>query len=168
MSLQDSRWLPQACHSQANLAAMLWPYKVGAPAEGSGPQAPSPRQKLQEIEARCREVPWSSVPFPPCAAPSTPCAPERPPSRWCRPWERFMTDMCRWCGSPNAAHRKWWSRSSLIPPSSRHPKISVPTREPGKPMSPSSPPISRGSNTSSARRRPIPRWSSGAGRSSGS
>src|SRR3954451_6081499 len=44
MSLQDSRWLPQACHSQANLAAMLWPYKVGAPAErlgASGPPTPS-------------------------------------------------------------------------------------------------------------------------------
>src|SRR3954451_18841645 len=44
MSLQDSRWLPQACHSQANLAAMLWPYKVGAPAErlgASGPLTPS-------------------------------------------------------------------------------------------------------------------------------
>ena len=34
------------------------------------------------------------------------CAPERPPSRWCRPWERFMTGMCRWCGSPSAARAK--------------------------------------------------------------
>src|SRR3954463_8436449 len=44
MSLEDSRWLPQACHSQANLAAMFWPYKVGAPAErlgGSNPLTPS-------------------------------------------------------------------------------------------------------------------------------
>src|SRR3954470_24261191 len=44
MSLQDSRWLPQACHSQANLAAMFWPYKVGAPAErlrASSPLTPS-------------------------------------------------------------------------------------------------------------------------------
>src|SRR3954452_22306105 len=44
MSLQDSRWLPQACHSQTNLAAMFWPYKVGAPAErlgASGPLTPS-------------------------------------------------------------------------------------------------------------------------------
>jgi hypothetical protein len=60
--------LPQACHSRVNLAAKLWPYKVGAPAESIGATGPSPRHKLQEIEARCREVPWSSVPFPHCAA----------------------------------------------------------------------------------------------------
>src|SRR5437762_7885356 len=98
---------PQDCHSQANLAAMLWPYKVGAPAESAGAAGPlTPYQKLQEIEARCREVPWLSAPFPPCAAPSKPCAPERPPSRWCRPWERSMTDMCRWFGLTEAGRKK--------------------------------------------------------------
>src|SRR3954464_13814562 len=40
MSLQDSPWLPQACHSPANLAAMFWPYKVGAPAERLGASSP--------------------------------------------------------------------------------------------------------------------------------
>ena len=54
---------------RASLAALLRPYKVGAPADKAWGRRPLTRQ-LQEIEARCREVPWSSVPFPPCAAPS--------------------------------------------------------------------------------------------------
>src|SRR3954466_7506648 len=49
MSLQDSPWLPQACHSQANLAAMFWPYKVGAPAERLGGQSPlTPPENARE------------------------------------------------------------------------------------------------------------------------
>src|SRR3954465_2762884 len=55
MSLQDSRWLARACHSHANLAAMLWPYKVGAPAErlgASGPLTPSETAKDREQVSR--------------------------------------------------------------------------------------------------------------------
>src|SRR5919106_2704975 len=32
--------LPQACHSRVTLAAKLWPYKVGAPAESIGATGP--------------------------------------------------------------------------------------------------------------------------------
>ena len=51
--------------------------------------------------------------------PRRPSRAERPRSRWCRPWERSMTAMCRWSGWPNVAPPRSSSRSSSTPPSSR-------------------------------------------------
>ena len=39
-------------------------------------------------------------------APSMVFVHERPRPRWCRPWERSMTAMCRWFGWPNVAQKK--------------------------------------------------------------